>query len=130
MELNTISKGTWYTIANYLNYNFNKLSIAVGRLRGITITTFKGVYISEAELNRVNPSPNPGDYAFVIINSNSNFKVFYADLNEGWITDGGIYDPEVIIKDYIEMTALSDVVKDLEKDIKDYNERKYEGEGT
>ena len=123
MILNTITSGTWKTIANYLNYNFNKLSIATGRLKGITLVTFKGVYLSETELNTKQPSPNEGDYAFVLINSDQDFVVYYADSNEGWVTEGGIISPEVIIKKYIEMIALSTVETDLRGDINDYNSR-------
>ena len=123
MILNTITSGTWKTIANYLNYNFNKLSIATGRLKGITLITFKGVYLSETELNTRQPSPNEGDYAFVLINNNQDFKVYYADSNEGWVTDEGIFSPEVILKKYIEMIALSNVEADLKSDINDYNRR-------
>ena len=123
MILNTITSGTWKTIANYLNYNFNKLSIATGRLKGITLATFKGVYLSETELNTKQPSPNEGDYAFVLINSDQDFVVYYADSNEGWVTEGGIISPEVIIKKYIEMIALSNVETDLRGDINDYNSR-------
>ena len=123
MILNTITSGTWKTIANYLNYNFNKLSIATGRLKGITLVTFKGVYLSETELNTKQPSPNEGDYAFVLINSDQDFVVYYADSNEGWVTEGGIISPEVIIKKYIEMIALSNVETDLRGDINDYNSR-------
>jgi hypothetical protein len=121
MNLNNISTGTWNKISNYLNYNFNKLSVATGKLQGVSLVTFKGVYTSETELKTLQGTPIPGDYAFVITGNNTSFKIYYADLNSGWITDDGTYDPEVILKDYIEMTALTNVVDDLAKDIDDYN---------
>lgn len=121
MNLNNISSGTWNKISNYLNYNFNKLSVATGKLQGVSLITFKGVYISETELKNLQVNPEPGDYAFVVTENNTAFKIYYADLNSGWVTDNGTYDPEVILKDYIEMTALSNIVNDLAKDIDDYN---------
>jgi len=121
MNLNNISTGTWNKISNYLNYNFNKLSVATGKLQGVSLVTFKGVYTSETELKNLQTDPEPGDYAFVITENNTAFKIYYADLNSGWVTDNGTYDPEVILKDYIEMTALTNVVNDLAKDIDDYN---------
>ncbi len=121
MNLNNISSGTWNKISNYLNYNFNKLSVATGKLQGVSLITFKGVYISETELKNLQVNPEPGDYAFVVTENNTAFKIYYTDLNSGWVTDNGTYDPEVILKDYIEMTALSNIVNDLAKDIDDYN---------
>jgi hypothetical protein len=123
MNLNNISTGTWNKISNYLNYNFNKLSVATGKLQGVNLVTFKGVYTSETELKTLLGTPIPGDYAFVITENNAAFKIYYADLNSSWTTDDGTYDPEVILKDYIEMTALTNVVTDLAKDIEDYNNR-------
>ena len=123
MNLNNISSGTWNKISNYLNYNFNKLSVATGKLQGVSLVTFKGVYTSETELKNLQADPEPGDYAFVITENNTAFKIYYTNLNSGWVTDDGTYDPEVILKDYIEMIALSNVVTDLAKDIEDYNNR-------
>ena len=123
MNLNNISTGTWNKISNYLNYNFNKLSVATGKLQGVNLVTFKGVYTSETELKNLQADPEPGDYAFVITENNTAFKIYYTNLNSGWVTDNGTYDPEVILKDYIEMTALTNVVTDLAKDIEDYNNR-------
>ena len=123
MNLNNISSGTWNKISNYLNYNFNKLSVATGKLQGVSLVTFKGVYTSETELKSLQADPEPGDYAFVITENNTAFKIYYTNLNSGWVTDDGTYNPEVILKDYIEMTALSNVVNDLAKDIDDYNNR-------
>ena len=123
MNLNNISSGTWNKISNYLNYNFNKLSVATGKLQGVSLVTFKGVYTSETELKNLQADPEPGDYAFVITENNTAFKIYYTNLNSGWVTDNGTYDPEVILKDYIEMTALTNVVTDLAKDIEDYNNR-------
>lgn len=123
MNLNNISTGTWNKISNYLNYNFNKLSVATGKLQGVSLVTFKGVYTSETELKNLQADPEPGDYAFVITENNTSFKIYYTNLNSGWVTDNGTYDPEVILKDYIEMTALTNVVTDLAKDIEDYNNR-------
>jgi hypothetical protein len=121
MNLNNISTGTWNKISNYLNYNFNKLSVATGKLQGISLVTFKGVYTSETELKNLQGTTTPGDDAFVITENNTAFKIYYADLNSEWVTDNGTYDPEVILKDYIEMTALANVVNDLAEDIDDYN---------
>ena len=121
MNLNNISNGTWDKISNYLNYNFNKLSVAAGKLQGVNLLTFKGVYTSETELMTIQGTPIPGDYAFVITENNTAFKIYYTDLNGSWITDNGTYDPEVILKDYIEMTALTNVLSDLAEDINDYN---------
>ena len=123
MNLNNISSGTWNKISNYLNYNFNKLSVATGKLQGVSLVTFKGVYTSETELKNLQADPEPGDYAFVITENNTAFKIYYTNLNSGWVTDDGTYDPEVILRDYIEMTALTNVVTDLAKDIEDYNNR-------
>ena len=124
MNLNNISTGTWNKISNYLNYNFNKLSVETGKLQGVTLLTFKGVYTSEIELKTLHGIPIPGDYAFVITENNTSFKVYYANLNCEWITDDGTYDPEVILKDYIEMTVLTNILTDLSRDIDDYNRRK------
>lgn len=121
MNLNNISNGTWNKISNYLNYNFNKLSVATGKLQGVTLLTFKGVYTSDTELKTLQDTQSPGDYAFVITENNTSFKVYYTDLNCEWVTDDGTYDPEVILKDYIEMTALTNVLSDLAEDINDYN---------
>lgn len=123
MRLNNISTGTWNIISNYLNYNFNKLSVATGKLKGVSLVNFKGVYTSETELKSLQGSPTPGDYAFVIVNNNSAFKIYYANSNSGWVTDNGVYDPEVILKDYIQMIALSNIEQDLKGDIEDYNGR-------
>ena len=123
MRLNTISEGTWFVISNYLNYNFNKLSVASSKLGGVTLVSFKGTFASEAELKEKQPNPTPGDFAFVIVNNNSAFKIYYTDLNIDWVTDDGIYDPEIILRDYIEMSVLSNVTEDLKKDLEDYNER-------
>ena len=121
MILNTITSGTWKTIANYLNYNFNKLSIATGRLKGITLITFKGVYLSETELNTRQPSPNEGDYAFVLINKI--LKFIMQTLMKAGLLMEVFFSPEVILKKYIEMIALSNVEVDLKSDINDYNRR-------
>ena len=91
MNLNNISNGTWNIISNYLNYNFNKLSVATSKLQGVSLVTFKGVYTSETELKNLQELSNPGDYAFVITENNTSFKVYYADLNSGWTTDDGTY---------------------------------------
>jgi hypothetical protein len=123
MRLNTISTGTWNIISNYLNYNFNKLSVATNKLKSIDLINYKGVYTSETELKTLHGAPVPGDYAFVIVNSNSAFKVYYVNASSEWITDNGVYDPEVIMGDYIQMTALSNVEQDLRSDIEDYNGR-------
>ena len=124
MNLNNISSGTWNKISNYLNYNFNKLSVATGKLQGVSLVTFKGVYTSETELKNLQADPEPGDYAFVITEDNTAFKIYYTGVYGGWVTDDGTYDPEVILKDYIEMIALSNIVEDLAKDIDDYNNRR------
>ena len=124
MNLNNISNGTWNKISNYLNYNFNKLSVETGKLQGVTLLTFKGVYTSETELRTLQEAPIPGDYAFVITENNTSFRIYYANLNSGWVTDNGIYDPEVILKDYIEMTTLTNILTDLAWDIYEYNGQK------
>ena len=120
MKLNTISEGTWTIIANYLNYNFNKLSVATSRLGEIRLVSFKGVYTTEAELKSLQSENVPGDYAFVL--AGERLRVYYTDQNYDWVADGGVYNPEVIISDYIEMTALSNISQ-IDEDIEDYNRR-------
>ena len=122
MKLNTISEGSWTLIANYLNYNFNKLSVAASRLGEIRLVSFKGVYTTEAELKSLQSDNVPGDYAFVLEGEDL-LRVYFTDLNYDWVTDGGVYDPEVILSDYIEMVALSNISQ-IDKDIEDYNKRK------
>ena len=121
MKLNTISEGSWTLIANYLNYNFNKLSVAASRLGEIRLVSFKGVYTTEAELKSLQSDNVPGDYAFVLEGENL-LRVYFTDLNYDWVTDGGVYDPEVILSDYIEMVALSNISQ-IDGDIEDYNKR-------
>lgn len=121
MKLNTISEGNWTLIANYLNYNFNKLSVAASRLGEIRLVSFKGVYTTEAELKSLQSDNVPGDYAFVLEGEDL-LRVYFTDLNYDWVTDGGIYDPEVILSDYIEMIALSNISQ-IDGDIEDYNKR-------
>ena len=121
MKLNTISEGSWTQIANYLNYNFNKLSVATGRLGEIGLVSFKGVYTTEAELKSLQSNNIPGDYAFVLEGENL-LRVYYTDLNYDWVTDGGVYDPEVILSDYIEMVKLSNISQ-IDGDIEDYNKK-------
>lgn len=125
MKLNTISEGTWNIISSYLNYNFNKLSIATSKLKEIKLVSFKGTYMSEAELINSQSSPIPGDYAFVLSTSGSDvvFSVYYSDLNYSWVTDGGVYDPDTIVANYIEMIELSNISQ-IDKDIEDYNRHK------
>ena len=124
MKLNIISSGTWFKISNYLNYNFNKISVAAGKLKNIKLVSFKGVYRSDTELKTIQENVIPGDYAFVIVDSNNSFKVYYVNDNIEWVTDDGVYDPEVILGDYILMTSISNVERDLAGDIKDYNNNK------
>ena len=121
MKLNTISEGSWTLIANYLNYNFNKLSVAASRLGEIRLVSFKGVYTTEAELKSLQSDNVPGDYAFVLEGEDL-LRVYFTDLNYDWVTDGGVYDPEVILSDYIEMIALSNISQ-IDGDIEDYNKR-------
>jgi hypothetical protein len=121
MKLNTISEGSWTLIANYLNYNFNKLSVATSRLGEIRLVSFKGVYTTEAELKSLQSNNVPGDYAFVLEGEDL-LRVYFTDLNYDWVTDGGVYDPEVILSDYIEMVALSNISQ-IDGDIEDYNKR-------
>ena len=121
MKLNTISEGSWTLIANYLNYNFNKLSVAASRLGEIRLVSFKGVYTTEAELKSLQSDNVPGDYAFVLEGEDL-LRVYFTDLNYDWVTDGGVYDPEVILSDYIEMVALSNISQ-IDGDIEDYNKR-------
>jgi hypothetical protein len=121
MKLNTISEGSWTLIANYLNNNFNKLSVATSRLGEIRLVSFKGVYTTEAELKSLQSDNVPGDYAFVLEGEDL-LRVYFTDLNYDWVTDGGIYDPEVILSDYIEMIALSNISQ-IDGDIEDYNKR-------
>jgi len=123
MKLNTISEGTWTLIANYLNYNFNKLSVATSRLGEIKLVSFKGVYTTETELKTLQPNNVPGDYAVVL--EENLLRVYYTDLNDNWITDGGTYNPEVILSDYIEMIALNNISQ-IDKDIEEYNKHKAE----
>lgn len=132
MKLNTITEGTWTTIANYLNYNFNKLSVATSKLGEIRLVSFKGVYTSSDELITLQPSGVPGDYAFVleIIPDDDEvnlFRVYYIDLNYNWVTDGGSYVPDVILSDYIEMVAINNISQ-IDNDIRDYNQHKAENE--
>jgi hypothetical protein len=122
MKLNTITEGSWTQIANYLNYNFNKLSVATSRLGEIRLVSFKGVYTSNTELRTLQTDITPGDYAFVLEGEDM-LKVFYVDLNYDWVTDGGVYDPKVILSDYIEMTALNNISQ-IDEDIEDYNNKK------
>ena len=121
MKLNTITEGTWNIIANYLNYNFNKLSVAASRLGEIRLVSLKGVYTTEAELKSLQSDNVPGDYAFVLEGEDL-LRVYFTDLNYDWVTDGGVYDPEVILSDYIEMIALSNISQ-IDGDIEDYNKR-------
>lgn len=121
MKLNTISEGSWTLIANYLNYNFNKLSVAASRLGEIRLVSFKGVYTTEAELKSLQSDNVPGDYAFVLEGEDL-LRVYFTDLNYDWVTDGGVYDPEVILSDYIEMVALNNISQ-IDGDIEDYNKR-------
>lgn len=122
MKLNTITEGTWTLIANYLNYNFNKLSVAASKLGEVRLVSFKGVYTTETELKTQQPDSVPGDYALVL-DGEDMLKVYYTNLNYEWVTDGGTYNPEVILSDYIEMVALSNISQ-IDKDIDDYNKRK------
>ena len=122
MKLNTITEGTWTLIANYLNYNFNKLSVAASKLGEVRLVSFKGVYTTETELKTQQSDSVPGDYALVLEGEDM-LRVYYTDLNYEWVTDGGIYNPEVILSDYIEMVALSNIYQ-IDKDIEDYNKRK------
>ena len=123
MKLNTISEGSWTLIANFLNSNFNKLSVATSRLGELKLTSFKGAYTSETELKEKPPKSVPGDYAVVSSSPGVLFSVYYTDLNYNWVTDGGLYDPNVILSNYIEMIALSNISQ-LDEDIKDYNKHK------
>ena len=120
MKLNTITEGSWTQIANYLNYNFNKLSVATSRLGEIRLVSFKGVYTSEEDLYAMTDR-TPGDYAFVLENGGI-LRVFYINLNYDWVY-GGTYNPEVILSDYIEMTALNNISQ-IDEDIEDYNNKK------
>lgn len=122
MKLNTITEGTWTLIANYLNYNFNKLSVAASKLGEVRLVSFKGVYTTETELKTQQSDSVPGDYALVLEGEDM-LRVYYTDLNYEWVTDGGVYNPEVILSDYIEMVALSNISQ-IDKDIDDYNKRK------
>ena len=121
MKLNTISEGSWTQIANYLNYNFNKLSVATNRLGEIRLVSFKGVYTTETELKSLQSNNIPGDYAFVMEGENT-LRVYYTDLNYDWVTDGGVYNPEVILSDYIEMVSLNNISQ-LDDDIAEYNRK-------
>jgi hypothetical protein len=124
MKLNTISEGSWTLIANYLNYNFNKLSVATGRLGEIRLISFKGVYTSLTELKSQQSNNVPGDYAFVLEGEDA-MRVYYTDLNYDWVTDGGVYNPEVILSDYIEMVSISNISQ-LDNDIAEYNKQQAE----
>ena len=121
MKLNTISEGSWTLIANYLNYNFNKLSVATSRLGEIRLVSFKGVYTTEAELKSLQSDNVPGDYAFVLEGEDT-MMVYYTDLNYDWVTDGGVYNPEVILSDYIEMVELNNISQ-ISEDIEEYNNK-------
>ena len=123
MKLNTIGEGTWNLISSYLNYNFNKLSIATSKLKEVRLVSFKGTYTSFAELKNLQSSPIPGDYACVLTTDSSELSIYYANQNYEWVTDGGVYDPKVILSDYIEMTELSNISQ-IDKDIDDYNRHK------
>jgi hypothetical protein len=124
MKLNTISEGSWTLIANYLNYNFNKLSVATSRLGEIRLVSFKGVYTSLTELKSRQSNNVPGDYAFVLEGEDT-MMVYYTDLNYDWVTDGGVYNPEVILSDYIEMVSISNISQ-LDNDIAEYNKQQAE----
>ena len=125
MKLNTITEGTWNIIASYLNYNFNKLSVATSKLKDVKLVSFKGVYTSESELKTSQNKSVPGDYAFVLVGENREalFRVYYTDFNYDWVTDNGIYNPEVILSNYIEVIALSNISQ-IDKDIDNYNKGK------
>ena len=122
MKLNTITEGSWTQIANYLNYNFNKLSVATSRLGEIRLVSFKGVYTSDAELISIQKDKTPGDYAFVLEGEDT-LRVFYVNPNYDWTTDVGVYNPQVILSDYIEMIALNNISQ-IDEDIEDYNNMK------
>lgn len=125
MKLNTITTGMWKTIANYLNYNFNKLSIAADRLKdsgNSENSAFKGVFSTEAILKNSYPDPEPGEYAFVLVDGPGQedlFKVYSAETGGIWTAQEGTYDPEVILTDYVRMIRLSSI-SDLSGDIRDY----------
>ena len=125
MKLNNITEGTWSKISNYLNYNFNKLSIATSKLKGVILVSFKGVYMSEAELKSKYTLPNTGDYAFVLTTEGSDayFKVYYTSYRE-WLTDGGVYDPEVFVAEYIETVDLEGDISRISKEKNEYNRDK------
>lgn len=125
MKLNTITEGTWNIIASYLNYNFNKLSVATSKLKDVKLVSFKGVYTSESELKTSQNTSVPGDYAFVLVRESREalFRVYYTDFNYDWVTDNGIYNPEVILSNYIEVIALSNISQ-IDKDIDNYNKGK------
>ena len=125
MKLNNITEGMWRDISDYLNYNFNKISIATNKLEDIGLTenlSFKGVFESEALLKQEFPKPNKGDYAFVLPQEQEEdikFIIYTATSYGIWEQTDGDYDPEVILKDYIEVKRISEI-EDLENDIKDY----------
>lgn len=108
MKLNTIGEGYWSSIANYLNYNFNKLSVTTNKYGKVGITNIhhKGVFINESELKTRFPNPVSGDFAFVIGDdqtpeSKIEFWV-YVVRNNFWHRLNEKYMPPVPQEKYIE----------------------------
>ena len=125
MKLNTITNGNWTDIANYLNYNFNKMGIAVSQL-GDSLTPegypYKGVFQTEAELFNKFPEPLLGDYAFVLVTTDPEdvfFQVYLCD-NYVWEKTDGTYDPQAILENYIETVEI-DSLDDIMADVQEYN---------
>lgn len=113
MKLNTIGEGYWSTIANYLNYNFNKLSVATNKygMVGITNVHHKGVFINETELKNRFPNPEAGDFAFVIGDdqpegSKIEFWV-YIVKEEFWFKLDEKYMPPVDETKYLETSLVT-----------------------
>lgn len=129
MKLNNITVGMWRDISNYLNYNFNKLSIVTSKLEYSICTVenlaFKGVFDSQSLLYTKYPSPEYGEYAFVLVEEGEGgeertlFTVYLANKSGEWEELNGVYDPEVILSNYLEMVKLSSI-SDIDQDIEDY----------
>ena len=107
MKLNIIGEGYWSTISNFLNYNFNKLSVATNKYGkvGLTNVHHKGVFINETELKTRFPNPEAGDFAFVIEEQESSDNIefwVYIVKDEFWYKLDEKYMPPVDETKYLE----------------------------
>lgn len=129
MKLNTIGEGLWKDLSALLNYNFNKLGIAVkkvGETGSSHNSAFKGVFRTEALLKQSFPTPIPGEYAFIPVvtsggSETTTFIVWVANTDGVWVGTSGYYKPDYVPEDYIETIEVDDIKFDTYDDIKDYN---------